>query len=599
VADALRWLRTSGLVAERDGVWQLTASLSSVQVDIPASIRSMIQRKFEQLTDGDRRLLAAASIQGTDFDSAVVSIVAGLAADEVEERLDALEHVYGLVRHVAVHDLPDGTLNVRYRFVHAMYQNALYASLTPTRKVALSARAAQALATHHDALSADIALPLALLYEAAREPARAVDQFLVAARRAARLFAMEESLALADRALALTMSLSLSADRDRRTMRAEELRAAALSALRGLGDVEVVAAGQRALALWQALDRPLADASIPMAIVGSLIVTGQFTVAAAMADEMVAYAEAANDRVLFAAAACNGGIARVHRGDWRDAERLLSRGLTAYDPAHPEAYVDFLLEPGVYMYAERARARWVLGHPDAARADARAAMDLAERVPHREARAFAPLFAAYVEEFCGNALGVRAHAERILTLARERDITTILPWALMLDGWSSAVLDGHDDGLARLRESLALQLSIGLLVDRPRFLGLEVDVLLRRHRFDEACAQADQALAVANRTGNHCWDSDLHRQRAIALHGVGAPADDIDATLALARTVADEQGAVSLRLRAAVTGRELWMQRAEPRRGVDDLTAALAVVTEGADTADLQRARALRAAAAP
>jgi hypothetical protein len=49
------------------------------------------------------------------------------------------------VRTVREQEFPDRTLTLRYRFVHVLYQNALYASLGPTRRASLSAAVAQAL----------------------------------------------------------------------------------------------------------------------------------------------------------------------------------------------------------------------------------------------------------------------------------------------------------------------------------------------------------------------------------------------------------------------------------------------------------------------
>ena len=48
----------------------------------------MIQRKIDQLGEDDRRLLVAASVQGYEFDSAVVARVLERDAAQVEERLD-------------------------------------------------------------------------------------------------------------------------------------------------------------------------------------------------------------------------------------------------------------------------------------------------------------------------------------------------------------------------------------------------------------------------------------------------------------------------------------------------------------------------------
>ena len=57
---------------------------------------------------------------------------------DVEERLEALERVHVFVKRGEEHEFPDRTLTLQYQFVHVLYQNALYASLQPTRRAALS-----------------------------------------------------------------------------------------------------------------------------------------------------------------------------------------------------------------------------------------------------------------------------------------------------------------------------------------------------------------------------------------------------------------------------------------------------------------------------
>src|SRR5262249_38380876 len=163
----------------------------------------MIQRKVDQLTAADRHLLMAASVQGPEFDTTVVAQLLGRAAVEVEERLEVLERIHDMVRLVREQTLPDGTLTLRYGFVHVLYQNLLYAALQPTRKAAWGAAAARALLGHYGEKSAALAAELALLFEAARDRDRAAEHYLVAAENAARVFAHHEAVALARRGLAL------------------------------------------------------------------------------------------------------------------------------------------------------------------------------------------------------------------------------------------------------------------------------------------------------------------------------------------------------------------------------------------------------------
>jgi len=91
------------------------------------------------------------------------------------------------VRRLREHQFPDGMLAVRYRFVHGLYQNALYARLTPTRRAALSRMVAEALLGHYRDRSAEVAAEVAFLFEAARDVTHAVEYFAAAAEHAAQV----------------------------------------------------------------------------------------------------------------------------------------------------------------------------------------------------------------------------------------------------------------------------------------------------------------------------------------------------------------------------------------------------------------------------
>jgi tetratricopeptide (TPR) repeat protein len=202
MVDLLRYLRERGVIAQEQGRWTLTQSVAEVQQELPESVRTMIQRKIDQLSEADRRLLVAASVQGYEFDAAVVAKALALEAVEVEERLEGLERVHAFVRRLAEREFPDNTLTLRYRFVHVLYQNALYALLTPARKGSLSTAVAEALLGHYGEQSTAVASELALLFEAGRDFARAADYFVVAAQNAARVYGTQEAMALLGRALA-------------------------------------------------------------------------------------------------------------------------------------------------------------------------------------------------------------------------------------------------------------------------------------------------------------------------------------------------------------------------------------------------------------
>src|SRR5262249_16060750 len=87
MVDLARYLHERGVISQETGIWILKQSVPYNRQGLPESVRSMIQRKIEQLNEADRRLLVAASVQGYDFDAAVVARALGLEAAQVEEQL--------------------------------------------------------------------------------------------------------------------------------------------------------------------------------------------------------------------------------------------------------------------------------------------------------------------------------------------------------------------------------------------------------------------------------------------------------------------------------------------------------------------------------
>ena len=181
MADLVRYLKDTGGIVEENKRWMLARSLPDTPRDLPASVRGMIQRKIEQVEEHDRILLRAASVQGAEFDSAVLAEAVQIDPAEVEERLDVLERVHVFVRKGEESEFCDRTVTVNYRFVHVLYQNALYESLLPTRRADLSGRVARALVKHYDDEVDTIAARVAVLFEAARDFSSASQYYHMAA----------------------------------------------------------------------------------------------------------------------------------------------------------------------------------------------------------------------------------------------------------------------------------------------------------------------------------------------------------------------------------------------------------------------------------
>ena len=219
MVDLLRYLQDQGVIAQANGEWALARPIPEIRLKLPESVRSMIERKIDQLDETARRLAVAAAVQGNEFDSATVAKALAMDPADVEERLERMERLHGLVRLMGERELPDSTLTLRYSFVHVLYQNALESSLMATRKTSLSGAVAEALIGFYEERSGEVAPEAALLFHDARDFARASDYFLQAARNAARVYAYPEAVALCKRAIADAQKLK-GAPRDRRVLAA-------------------------------------------------------------------------------------------------------------------------------------------------------------------------------------------------------------------------------------------------------------------------------------------------------------------------------------------------------------------------------------------
>lgn len=593
MADLLHYLRARGVIANGAAGWTLAQSVPAIEHELPESTRSMIQRKIEQLDDADRRLLAAASVQGYEFDSIIIAGLMAIDPTDVEERLERLEHVHGLVRRAREHELPDGALNVRYRFVHVLYQNVLYAGLTPTRRVSLSARAAQLLLAHHGGRSAEIATELAALFEAARDPRLAVEHLTIAAQNAARVFANQEAVALCRRALLLLADLPESTERAERELLLQSTYSTALGATHGLAFPDVGVAAERAYALWRELGARPERFPVLAGMWAYHIVAGKLDVALAIGEELLRMAVDTGARPMLVAAHNALALALHHLGDHVSALDHFDRGLDAYGLDLSAQFLSVLIEPGVSLTAESGRVLWVLGYPDRALHRADQALSLSEEVPHPEARGFARLFAAFVHQLLGDVDATLRHAETVLALARERDIATTLAWGMVLHGWALSRQGRVDEGLAEIQASLAGQLAAGSLIARPQFLAVLADGYLHAGHFDEVLTAVTEGLTCSASTSDHYWDSELERLRGEALIHLGGDEASIAACFERAITDARSRSAKSLELRAATSAARFHLAQGNRAAARETLSSVYSWFTEGFATADLIAARAL------
>jgi predicted ATPase len=110
--------------------------------------------------------------------------------------------------------------------------------------------------------------------------------------------------------------------------------------------------------------------------------------------------------------------------------------------------------------------------------------------------------------------------------------------------------------------------------------------------YETALSLVEQILADTNDATGRAWESALHRQKAQILLALDpANAGEAESSLTLAIEVARRQNAKSLELRAATSLAELWRTQERFDEARDLIGPIYHWFDEGADTADIKRAR--------
>jgi predicted ATPase len=594
MVDLLRYLRDRGVIVQEHGGWALARAVPDLRRELPESVRGMIRRKVEQLSTADCHLLMAASVQGAEFDSAVVAHLLGRDAADVEERLDVLERIHFMVRRVREQTFPDGTLTLRYGFVHALYQNAMYAALQPTRKAAWSAAAAQALLTHHGATSAGQAVQLAMLFQAARDPERAADHYLIAAENAASVFAHHEAVALARRGLLALQALPDTPDRARREIRLQVTLGVQLQVVQGYAAPEAEHIYDRARTLCEQLEATPVLFRVLWGLWMFYLVRPELGKARDLAERLFTLAQ---DPAQLLQAREALVVTFLHLGDPGAARDHMEQAMALYDPGRHGSLTDLYgQDPGVTCLACGAVALWLLGYPDQGIQRSREAVALGRELRHPNTLGLALYFDAILRQYRREAPAVRESAEAASAIAAEHGISLWQAVGLVMCGWAMAAHDRADSSLAQIRQGQADWAATGGESHRPYHLALLAEALGGAEQFEEGLAVLTEALVLLNRTGEGFHGAELHRLRGEFLLRQGATEGvcrEAEACFLRALTIAQRQRARSLELRAAMSLARLYQKQGRPAEARPTLAECYGWFTEGFDTPDLQGARAL------
>lgn len=556
-------------------------------------------------------MLEAASVIGVEFSVAAVAAAIGEEVSAIEIVCENLARRSQFVQSDGVSTWPDGTVAGRYRFLHALYQEVLYEQISAGRRVGLHRRIGERLESAHGNRAKEVATELAVHFEHGQDMQRAVQYLGQAGENALQQNAHVEAITLFNHAIALLQTLPDTSERAQQELGLYLLLRTPLVATKGYVAVEVERAYARASELCRQVGQPPQLFLVLGGPFALHLLRGEIHAAYAVAEERMSLAETRQfDLFTQVGHLCLGGPL-LFMGKFNAARTHLEQSLALYKPRQLSA-LGHLYDPGVMGLTLVAFVLWIQGYPDQARQKAQEALTLARELSHPFSLAYALGWTARVRRLCGESQSNES-LEEWRTLCIGHGFAHQLAMATITHGWGLIEERQEEEGLVEVQQGLAAYRATREELGSSSYLILLAETYGKTGNLIEGWKALAEAEAFIRNTDERFWEAELYQvygdlalrqgERESGRTGeevlvapwpsrLVAPSSP-EAYFLKAIEVAQQQQAKSLELRATMGLARLWQQQDKHSEAHQMLSELYGWFTEGFDTSDLQKAKAL------
>jgi predicted ATPase len=394
---------------------------------IPPTLQQSLMARLDRLGPA-REVAQIGSVIGRGFSYGLLRDVAGMEDATLQAALERLAEADILL----VEGLPPESA---YRFKHALIQDAAYENLLKSRRQALHRRVAEALRDNLAATAAAEPELLAHHFTQAGLTEAAIEWWGKAGQRSLERSALVEAAEQLARALVQIATLPGTPVLRRQQIKLQVSLMTPLVHVKGYAAPETKAAAERARLLIEqaeALGEPPEDplllfvvlygfwAANYIAFNGDIVrdLGAQFLALAEkqgnIAPQMIGY------RLM--------GTSLLSTGEFTEARAHFDKGIALYDPTeHRTLATRFGVDVRVSIFVYRSWALWMLGYPEAALADAEAALSDAREIGQRHINVCAKLHvtASYLPRRLRKGKGGRRRTRRSGGRERNSDLERV------------------------------------------------------------------------------------------------------------------------------------------------------------------------------
>lgn len=513
------------IVAKADGVPLFLEELTRAvldqhggdgMADVPDTLQDALMARVDRL-GGLRKTIQVAALLGRDFDLKLLARVIGRDTDSVSEVLDAMEEANIVTR-------PDGAQEGAYRFQHALIQDVLADVMLRSERAEMHRRISGTLLGDLEQGLSHPPERVAWHFEQGGEILTASGWYTKAGLSAMERFANQEAVRLFDKAL----ELSRSGLKGRALASAElgisGLKGVALTMLYGWSAPQVGEVYQHAYSGWDAAGGGIETFPTAIGLLSYSIVRGDFDDAFKMAENALRIAESAQNTEWIMAAEHEFGALVLYRGDIAQGMQHLERCWALYDHDNHHQHMQFTgKNQGLFCLYHLGLAECMLGNARKARGLTALGIEMTPSTPNAFTKSFTRLAHPALLASLHDADATLDWIDPGLAIAAEQGFPHMIAQGLCIKGWALCVKGRTDEGLPALIKGIAMWRGMGAGMRLPQYLGFLAEAYLIAGDAEAGLAAAEDALQVADRTGELLQVSDALRIKAELMVLAGQP----------------------------------------------------------------------------
>lgn len=471
VEEVTKDLLESGVLADRANAVTLDGA-SNPAPSVPSTLHDALMARLDRLSSA-KEVAQIGAVIGPHFTYPLISSVSGFGNKALRAGLDLLVDA-GIVTVAEAE--PEETFVYR----HALIRDTAYNSLLKSERRSLHARVAGALGNETSSNAGTGPEILAHHYTMAEMTAEAIEQWHLAGQRAAERSANVEAVTQLGNAIKQLSELEKTAERDRKEVEIQVLRAGVLRSTEGIAADETGAAYARIRKLCNRLDETENLFPVLNGLYAFHLVRAEYDLAKEVAEQILELASQSDEthHVMIAHRAM--GAVLLHIGDLDAAHEHLEQALQLYDAdQHGRLAYVYGSDHAAITSCFLSIAVWLMGEPDRALDIQRTAVSAAQGLKHAHSIAQALTYLCMLHILRREPDEVLEVVQQLEELSDKHSFTFMTITANFWRSWATAYNSPTPETIRALQQAAEAWWDSGAGNYKPFFLTLIAELNLK------------------------------------------------------------------------------------------------------------------------